>query len=59
MFISHLKRSHKTSDCTHKPSAGYKSCRETECVFESYLDSDMYARSNMLYHEATAAIALK
>lgn len=43
MFISHLKRSHKTSDCAHKPSAGHKSCCET-CTFESHLDSDTYTR---------------
>ena len=30
MFISHLKRSHKTGDCTHKPSNGHKSPRETD-----------------------------
>jgi len=51
MFISHLKRSHKTSDCTHKPSAGHKSCHETECVWESprfwYVRSK---KSNSLRH---------
>lgn len=53
MFIFHLKRSHKTSDCTHKPSAGYKSCHETESVFESHLDSDMCDRSHSLCRNVT------
>ena len=35
MFISHLKRSHKTADRAHKPSTSYKSCRETEYVRKS------------------------
>lgn len=35
MFISDLKRSHKTGDRVHKLSAGHKSCGETEYVGKS------------------------
>lgn len=55
MFISHLKRSHKTSDCAHKPSAAHKSCREARSAFENHLDSDTRARNNSMYRKATAA----
>lgn len=59
MFISHLKRSHKTSDCTHKPSVGHKSCRETECVWVSprfwYVRSK---KSNSLHHDIEQRLRL-
>lgn len=35
MFISHLKRSHKTGDRAHELSTGHKSSRETEHVRKS------------------------
>lgn len=35
MFISHLKRSHKTGDRAHELSTGHKSSSETEHVRKS------------------------